>query len=184
MDKDFGVHIEGLGFNTTGYPGAFTPKVARILEDVVFGKVLHLFSGTSTIGEVRVDIERPEATLRQNVFDFISNDSNCWDFVILDPPYELKRKSKLEVYGRTSSVAADVQLRRALCKYFREHTRNILWLDMCAPLPAGFKRKELWFLFPGGYHTLRILSWLVKVGNRQDASDPEETASELQLPLF
>ena len=75
-------------------------------------------------------------------------------------------------------------VRRALCKYFREHTRNILWLDMCAPLPAGFKRKELWFLFPGGYHTLRILSWLVKVGNRQDASDPEETASELQLPLF
>lgn len=167
MDKNFDIAIEGLGFNTTGYPGAFTPKVTRIIEEVAYGKVLHLFSGVSQIGEVRVDIERPEATHRQDVMDFIATDDRKWDFVVLDPPYEMKRKSKLEEYGRTSSVAADVELRRALCKYFKCHVDNILWLDMCAPLPGGFKRKKLWFLFPGGYHTLRVLSWLVRNDERQ-----------------
>jgi len=31
---------------------------------------------------------------------------------------------------------------------------------LCAPLPKGFKRRKLWFLMPGGYHTVRVLSWL------------------------
>jgi len=168
MNKTFDIEICGLGNNITGYPGAFTPVVNNIIREVIYGKVLHLFSGVSKIGEERIDIERPEATKRQDILDFIKTDTRQWDFIILDPPYEIKRKSKLEEYGRTSSVAADVILRRELVEYFKKHTTNILWLDMCAPLPAGFKRKKLWFLFPGGYHTIRILSWLIK-----DNSQPE-----------
>ena len=160
MDKNFEIEIIGMGNNITGYPGAFTPVVNKIINQTICGKVLHLFSGVSKIGNERIDIERPEATKRQDIMDFIKIDRRQWDFVILDPPYEIKRKSKLEEYGRTSSVAADVILRRALSEYFIGHTQNILWLDMCAPLPKGFMRKKLWFLFPGGYHTIRILSWL------------------------
>ena len=160
MRKDFDIEISGLGMNITGYPGAFTPTVDRIINQTIYGKILHLFSGVSKIGDVRIDIERPEATNREDILAFIEKDTRHWDFVILDPPYEIKRKSKLEVYGRTLSVAADVFLRNKLSDYFLNHTNNILWLDMCAPLPKGFKRKKLWFLFPGGYHTLRVLSWL------------------------
>ena len=162
MDKTFGIEICGLGNNITGYPGAFTPTVNKIIKDAIYGKVLHLFSGVSKIGNERIDIKRPEATERKDVLEFIKTDKSYWDFIILDPPYEIKRKSKLEEYGRTSSVAADVFLRRALSDYFKNHTNNILWLDMCAPLPQGFVRKKIWFLFPGGYYTLRILSWLIK----------------------
>ena len=129
-------------------------------------KVLHLFSGVSKIGDERIDIERPEATQKKDVIEFIKNDNRNWDFVILDPPYEIKRKSKLEEYGRTSSVAADVVLRRMLVDYFNEHAQNILWLDMCAPLPKNFERRKLYFLFPGGYHTLRVLSWLQKIAKQ------------------
>lgn len=163
MRKDFEIEICGLGNNITGYPGAFTPTVGRIVKQVikeVGGDTLHLFSGVSKLGDERVDIERAEATCRHDVFDFIRTDKRCWDLVVLDPPYEIKGKVKLEEYGRTSSVAANVPLRRALADYFVSHTDNVLWLDMCAPLPKGFKRKKLWFLFPGGYHTVRILSWL------------------------
>lgn len=166
MNKDFDTEIVGLGNNITGYPGAFTPKVDMILRDILKlhrpCSVLHLFSGVSTIGQERIDIERPEATKRVDVLDFIDKDNRDWDFVILDPPYEIKRKAKLQVYGRASSVAADVELHRKIEEYFRNHAENILWLDMCAPLPKGFKRLKLWFLFPGGYHTIRILSWLVR----------------------
>ncbi len=160
MRKDFDIEIIGMGNNITGYPGAFTPMINHIISTTIRGKVLHLFSGTSLIGEERIDIERPEATKRQDVLEFIKTDKRKWNFIILDPPYEIKRKSKLEEYGRTSSVAADVILRRLLSDYFVKHTENILWLDMCAPLPKGFIRKKLWFLFPGGYSTIRILSWL------------------------
>lgn len=166
MDKSFEVIICGMGNNLTGYPGAFTPVVDGIVRQVISdidGKTLHLFSGVSKLGDIRVDVERPEATSNRDVLGFIRSDSRFWDLVILDPPYEIKRKGKLEEYGRTSSVAADVILRRALADYFINHTQNILWLDMCAPLPKGFRRKKLWFLFPGGYHTIRILSWLERV---------------------
>ena len=161
--------VEGLGFNRTGYPGAFTPTVNRVIAEILDSmdapKVLHLFSGVSDIGDVRVDIARPEATHRADVLDYIKTDISHWDVVILDPPYEIKRKSKLEEYGRTSSVAADVMLRRALVQWFADYVDNIVWLDMCMPLPRGFIRKKLWLLVAGGYHTPRILSWLVRDKN-------------------
>ncbi len=165
MNKNFDVEILGMGNNITGYPGAFTPVVNKIILSLINprDKVLHLFSGVSFIGDERIDIERLEATQRKDVIEFIETDNRKWDFVILDPPYEIKRKSKLEEYGRTSSVAADVILRRKLVEYFNRCAKNILWLDMCAPLPENFKRIKLWFLFPGGYYTIRILSWLQKV---------------------
>ena len=167
MEK-FDTEILGLGNNITGYPGAFTPVVNKIILNIIRpgDKVLHLFSGVSKIGDERIDIERPEATQKKDVIEFIKNDNRNWDFVILDPPYEIKRKSKLEEYGRTSSVAADVVLRRMLVDYFNEHAQNILWLDMCAPLPKNFERRKLYFLFPGGYHTLRVLSWLQKIAKQ------------------
>jgi len=164
MDKNFEIEICGLGNNITGYPGGFTPVIDKILKETIKangrGKILHLFSGVSTIGDERIDLGTVEATKRIDVLSFIEKDNRFWNWIILDPPYEIKRKSKIEEYSRNSSVAADVQLRTALLEYFKNHTNNILWLDMCAPLPDGFKREKLWFLFPGGYHTLRILNWL------------------------
>jgi len=163
MDKDFSIEITGLGINKNGYPGAFTPPVTKIITDIIGNKnkVLHLFSGASLIGEERVDIERPEATRRQDVLAFVKTDSRRWNYIILDPPYNIKRKSKLQEYAKTLSIAADVTLRKALAAYLPRHAKNVLWLDICAPLPAGLIRKKLWLLFPGGYHTVRILSWLV-----------------------
>lgn len=168
MDKSFETEIVGMGNNITGYPGAFTPVVHEIITKTIHSSkgVLHLFSGVSAIGNERVDLERPEATLRQNVMEFIKTDNRQWEFVVLDPPYEIQRKSKIEEYGRSSSVAADVRLRRELSNYFQGHADNILWLDMCAPMIKGFRRKKLWFLMPGGYHTVRILSWLEKYQER------------------
>ena len=172
MERNFEIEIKGLGFQRKNYPGAFTPVIEKIIEDILcrYGmqKVLHLFSGTSTIGTERIDLSCKEATRNISVEKFIEEDNNYWDVVLLDPPYEIKRKAKLYEYSRVSSVAANVKLRNKLVKYFPTHTDNIVWLDMCAPLPKGFKRKKLWFLFPGGYHTLRVLSWLVNENGKTE----------------
>lgn len=169
MDKDFKIEVLGMGINATRYPGAFSPTVNRIITETIQAEgweaVLHLFSGTSNIGLVRVDLAREEATDKGDVYDFIAKNTRPWECVILDPPYAIKRKKKINDYACSSDVASDVNMRRALDAFFAEYADNVIWLDMCAPFPkkvrqAGFKRKKLWFLLPGGYRTVRVLSWL------------------------
>lgn len=69
-----------MGINATGYPGAFTAVVNGIIESVIQRvqtwegdppRLLHLFSGVSNIGDVRVDISRPEATVNADVREFL-----------------------------------------------------------------------------------------------------------------
>lgn len=147
---------------TTGeYPGAFPPNVAVEIERLIRGKVLHLFSGSSLIGEERVDIEHPNATRNVNVKEFIATDTREWDWIVLDPPYQITRVDvKLQGYGLKGAVASDVIFRRNLKQYFQRHAENILWLDICAPMIKGFYRQKLWLVLTGGFHTVRVLSWL------------------------
>jgi len=153
--------VIGMGFNNSGYPGAFTKPVDNIIKSHISGKVLHLFSGASLIGDCRVDIEHANATQNCDVKEFIATDNRQWDWVILDPPYNITRVgTKLKGYGLIGCVASDVIFRRNLKRYFQQHTENILWLDICAPMIKGFSRQKLWLLLPGGFHTVRILSWL------------------------
>lgn len=170
--KQCAVEVRGMGFNTTGYPGAFTPIVESIIKAHIEKPCVHLFSGISKLGDVRIDLARPEATQNENVLDFVRNDKRMWKWCLLDPPYLLAdygRKfesgSLEEKYASVKSMSADVELRRAIQTWFQDHVENILWLDHCAPLPLGFKREKLWILLPGGYHTVRVLSWLKRVSH-------------------
>lgn len=158
--RKFDFEVMGLGMNTSGYAGAFTKPVQNIIKGIIRGKVLHLYSGSSLIGDERVDLEHPNATLRMRVEDFVEQDRREWDWVILDPPYAITRRKKLEQYAETASLSADVQWRSKIKQWFREYTDNILWLDYCAPMITGFARKKLWLLLPGGFHNVRVLSWL------------------------
>lgn len=147
---------------TTGeYPGAFPPNVDLVIRRLIKGCVLHLFSGSSLIGDERVDIEHPNATKNVNVKDFIATDTRDWDWIVLDPPYQITRVDvKLKGYGLKGAVASDVIFRRNLKHFFQNHTNNILWLDICAPMIKGFYREKLWLVLTGGFHTVRVLSWL------------------------
>ncbi len=158
--RKFEFEVLGMGMNNSDYPGAFTEPVKQIIKSVIYGKVLHLFSGSSLIGDERIDLDHPNATRNINVKEFIANDNRDWDWVVLDPPYQITRTDvKLNGYGLKGAVASDVIFRRALKQYFQKHTENILWLDICAPIVKGFYRQKLWLLLPGGFHTVRVLSW-------------------------
>jgi hypothetical protein len=143
------------------YPGAFPIEVDRIIRQIANGSILHLYSGTSLIGDVRIDIKHPNATLNCDVEDFVKGDNRDWDFVILDPPYQITRTdAKLNSYGIKGSISANVDRRRLIKNYLQKHTDNILWLDQCAPMIKGFYRKKLWLVLPGAFKTVRVLSWL------------------------
>lgn len=158
--RKFDFEVLGMGMNSSGYPGAFTEPVKQIIKSVISGKVLHLYSGSSFIGDERVDLEHPNATRNCRVEDFLRDDNREWDWCLLDPPYAITRRKKLDKYAETASLSADVQWRNHIKQWFREHTDNILWLDYCAPVITGFGRRKLWLLLPGGYHNVRVLSWL------------------------
>lgn len=151
------IHVGGLGNHNKGYPGAFTIPVEKVILSLIKSPCLHLFSGTSKIGDIRVDLERPEATHNMNVADFIIKDDNKWEWLVLDPPYSKRRKVK--EYALFTPFA-NVPFRQKFIVWLQDHVNNILWLDTCAPKPIGFKREALWFFLPGGYHTIRVLSWL------------------------
>ena len=153
--------------NRTGYPGAFTPTVKKIIEDTISGKILHLFSGQSLIGEERIDIVHENATIKSDVKEFLRTDKRDWNFILLDPPYQLGADF-VKVYKIKRSIACDTILRNLIKSYAREHTKNILWLDLSAPMIKGFERKKLWFLLPGGFHNVRVLSWLIKNENKEE----------------
>lgn len=158
--RKFEFEVIGMGMNSSNYPGAFTEPVKKIIKSVVSGKVLHLYSGSSLIGDERVDLEHPNATRNCRVEEFLGEDSRDWDWCLLDPPYAITRRKKLDKYAETASLSADVVWRNSIKDYFRRHISNILWLDYCAPFIVGFRRKKLWLLLPGGYHNVRVLSWL------------------------
>ena len=144
------------------YPGAFPPEVDIVIRKLVAGRVLHLFSGSSLIGKERIDIEHPNATKNMNVKDFIRTDGRDWDWLVLDPPYQIaSANNKLNGYGIKDAISSsDVSFRRDLKRYFQLHTDTILWLDICAPSIKGFYGQKLWLVLTGGFHTVRVLSWL------------------------
>jgi len=159
--RKFEFEVLGMGMNTSGYPGAFTKTVQTIIKSVIYGKVLHLYSGSSLIGEERIDLEHPNATKNCRVEDFIKEDSREWDWCLLDPPYAIQRANlKLGAYGEYGSLSGNTLWRAAIRQYCQRHIQNILWLDFCAPSIKGFGRQKLWLLLPGGFHNVRVLSWL------------------------
>ena len=145
------------------YPGAFGLNIECIIKRLIDGRILHLFSGDSTLGEERIDIENNNATLNCDVGEFCKSDNREWDWVVLDPPYALAIKTadaKLKGYGIKRDLSANVALRRTVTQYLQRHTVNVLWLDLCAPSIKGFYRKKLWLVLPGAFHQVRVLSWL------------------------
>lgn len=156
-----------MGIHSGDYPGAFPPKVERTIRMIVESPCLHLFSGSSTIGDVRVDLEHPAANVHEDVYEFISKDERKWKFVVLDPDYNLEPKrnrAKLRAHAKTDSVSGNVLYQRVLELFLRGHAENVLWFDMASPKPFGFERKKTWLWLPGSYFHVRVLTWLKREG--------------------
>ena len=167
-DELFETKPEFMGFHNGNYPGAFPPKVEERIRKVVEYPCLHLFSGISKIGDVRVDYSRPEATINADVFDFIKNDRRIWRFVLADPPYDIVgsavRQEITKVYG--ISRALNTPHQALLGQYLKGHADNVLWFDVTSPCPPGFYRHKTWLFIPGGWRHIRALTWLKRERER------------------
>jgi len=165
VEIEQGRRLEFGGYNNSGYPGGFPSRVAKRIESIVQSPCLHLFSGSSRVGDERIDISHPNATINANVYDFIQTDPRMWKFVVLDPDYHVSRKDvKLRVHGLKESVGGNKLAEALLKQYFQGHAENVLWFDICSPCFDGFERYKVFLYVMGGFRPVRVLTWLRKIG--------------------
>ena len=162
------VKPEFMGFQNGDYPGAFPPKVDERIRKIVASPCLHLFSGSSKIGDVRVDLTHPNATDHIDVFKFVRTDGRDWKFVLLDPPYPMSQRNTEKMsYARHDTFPwASKSKRDAFEEYIQLHAENVLWFDIISPRPRGFIKYKTWLYIKGGYTTARVLTWLKREGER------------------
>jgi len=145
-----------------GFPSA----VERIIRSLVRPPCLHLFSGMSEIGDIRVDWNEDlkEPTHHMDVFDFLKTREakREWEWVVLDPPYYRGRKKP---YRRLPyPTGPSVPKRRKLCEFFRHYANNVLWLDYISPKIYGFKRNRVWIIYTCSWEHVRIFTWYKRLG--------------------
>jgi hypothetical protein len=180
------IEIKGrfMGIQRGDYPGAFPPKVETTIRSIAESPCLHLFSGSSTIGDVRVDLLHENATLHKDVFEFVTQDNRDWKFVVLDPDYNLESKhnnSKLKSHAKTESVTGNVLYQRLIERFLKAHAENVLWFDMASPKPFGFYRHKTWLYLTNSYFHVRVLTWLKREGEFLTASE-EKSESKMSEP--
>ena len=162
------VKPEFMGIQSGKYPGAFPPKVEERIRKIVASPCLHLFSGSSRIGDERIDLTNHNATIRMDVFDFVKHDNRDWNFVLLDPPYSMsERNTEALGYAKHDTFPWSYKKRRDEFELFiQNHAENVLWFDIVSPRPPGFDKYKTWLYIKGGYSTVRVLTWLKRKGER------------------
>ena len=146
---DLDYTIEAPMYMIKGYKGSFHPNVEKVIKEIIKDRFcVHLFSGSSKIGNVRIDIDNPNATINQNVYDFIQEykleESNA--VLLLDPDYHLKRNDlKLKTHGIKESLAGNVLAHKLFYKFLDNNDfKEILLLDLCSPTFKNYKEEHFW----------------------------------------
>jgi len=166
------LEIIPVGNGSNKYPGNFTKKENKIIIEncSLKGNVLHLFSGKSKIGNVRVDFEFGNCTI--DVFNYLNNINSVKDCnfktVIIDAPYNQKFANKYKKLGNTSKqfiIFANTLQTTILWNKIREINPDIIILKSWNYyIPKGYNLKKGYLCYPGGYRKSTILLIMKKCG--------------------
>ena len=161
------MEIINVGNGNKFYPGNFTNKENKIIKENCTGKILHLFSGKSKIGNIRIDFEYGNCTM--NVFDWLNNISefiNYFDTIIIDAPYNQKFANKYQKIGNTPKqfiIFANTKQTTILWNKIIELNPKIIILKSWNYyIPKGYYLKKGYLCYPGGYRKSTILEILKK----------------------
>lgn len=155
------------------YPGAFHPNVERQIKEWIGDKqCVHLFSGASKIGNIRVDIDNPNATNNENVYDFCSRTHLFSVYfkdivLLLDPVYEIQRKNlKLKPYGIKENLSGNVLAQKILLQHIQEvGYSEVILLDIGSPKIPGYSWDYRLVKY-GGWKMNRTLNHYIKENTR------------------
>ena len=160
------------GLHNGEYPGAFPPKVDELIRKITRDQhpILHLFSGSSNIGDVRVDVEsHPNVTHVMDAFNYIksSEAQHKWSHVIGDPDYNAEQQHRLRGnHSKASSgeIFADPNVEREISQFLSKYAENILWLDRRMPYFDRVRFERVWsntkLFYQGGWRNVRVFEHL------------------------
>ncbi len=170
-----------VGNGTKKYAGNFTKKESEMISSFCFNKyTLHLFSGKSEIGDIRVDYCQNEATHKSDVFEFLkefnlpkynwnNEDSKIKvDVVLLDPPYNQKFADKYQKIGNTPKqfiVFANAKGTTELFNLIKDNINPtyIIIKSWNYYIPVGYEDIGSYVCYAGGYRKPTILMYCKKI---------------------
>ena len=91
------------------YPGDFTNKEIEIITKYAKGRIINLFSGSSTIGNFRIDFSHPNATENDDVFNWLEGLDGGFKIyyqqsVIIDAPYNKRFGDKYNALNQFQTL--------------------------------------------------------------------------------
>ncbi len=160
------LEIINVGNGTKEYPGNFTKKEIQIIRYACKGRSLHLFSGKSSIGNIRVDFKY--GNIKSDVFEYLEQCSRDFDTVILDPPYNQKFGDKYQKIGDTPKqfvIFANTKDTTRLWDLIREkiNPEIIILKSWNYYIPKGYKLQKGYLCYAGGYRKPTILLIFKKI---------------------
>jgi hypothetical protein len=148
------------------YPGNFTPEEIGIIKSYCYGYILHLFSGRSTIGDVRIDYAMKEATINCDVFKFLKKCKEKFDTVIIDPPYNKRFAEQYQCIGKTAEqfiISAQSEKTTELFNFIKKlNPKIIIMKSWTYYIPTGYRLRKGYLCYAGGYRKPTILLILEK----------------------
>ena len=167
---------------TADYPGDFTPEEIKIIHRSLSGRALHLFSGCSKIGHVRVDFSCKEATLNQDVFKYLSETKESFDIVILDPPYNKRFADRYQKIGETPDqfiIFANAKKTTELFNLIEKNIKpsKIIMKSWNYYVPRNFRENKCFVCYAGGYRKPTFLMICDRKQNPLDVFITQEVVS-------
>ena len=156
---------------TKEYPGNFTKREIEIIKENIKGLTLHLFSGKSDIGNLRIDFNYSnECNCTMNVFDYLNDTNNLIDkfeTIIIDAPYNQKFGDKYQKIGDTPKqfiIFANTKDTTILFNKVIEFNPEIIILKSWNYyMVKGYYLKKGYICYPGGYRKSTLLIIMEKI---------------------
>jgi len=157
---------------TKEYPGNFTKQEIYIIKENIKGLTLHLFSGKSDIGNLRIDYTYSnECNCTMNVFDYLDDiehiKDDCFKTIIIDAPYNQKFANKYQKIGNTPKqfiIFANTKDTTILFNKVIEINPEIIILKSWNYyIVKGYKLKKGYICYPGGYRKSTLLIIMEKI---------------------
>ena len=160
-----------VGNGTPIYPGNFTKKEKNIIIYNIKYPVLHLFSGSSLIGSVRVDYRY--GNIKKDVFEYLNDyeevKNSCFNTIIIDAPYNQRFADKYQKLGDTPEqfvIFANAKKTTELFNHVKRLQPEIIilksWNYYCL---EGYKVNDCYVCYPGGYRKSTFLIIMKKKQN-------------------
>lgn len=154
MTEQNTLEIITVSNGNSDYAGNFTPKEIDIINS----------------GDIRVDFSMPEATINDDVFEYLKRCKEIIDTIVLDPPYNDKFADKYQKAGNTPDqfiISANTPKTTLLFNHIKRLNPKIIIIKSWSYFVIeGYRLRKGYLCYAGGYRKPTILLILEKMTSK------------------